>query len=253
MQPNDRNSTAKNIFYALAGLGGISLIILIHEAGHLLFAKLFDVSAPVFSVGFGPTLFAFPFRETIFKIGLFPLGGYVEVNPEQLAQQAYIPKMLILFGGILFNVVFAYGVLLYYILRSSFAKAMADKQVFPSSALSSPQAIKQAASTLFTKQENNSSVLGPIGIIHMIGKSLTINPQLYWFVLAILSLNIGLLNILPLPFLDGGKMFLITIEAIIGTTISTNVVWFVSSIFLMLFVLFITQVTMNDIKRLVRK
>jgi regulator of sigma E protease len=244
MQPHGQNSSVKNIFYALAGLGGISLIILIHEAGHLLFAKLFDVSAPVFSVGFGPTILAFPFRETVFKIALFPLGGYVEINPEQLAQQAYIPKMLILFGGILFNFIFAYAVLLYYILRN---------KLFPSSALSSPEAIKQAASTLFTKQENNSSVLGPIGIIHMIGKSITINPQLYWFVLAILSLNIGLLNILPLPFLDGGKMFLITIEAIIGTTISTNIVWFVSSIFLMLFVLFMTQVTMNDIKRLIKR
>lgn len=244
MQLNDRNSTAKNILYALAGLSGISLIILIHEAGHLLFAKLFDVSAPVFSIGFGPTLYSFSAFNTVFKTALFPLGGYVEVNPEQLAQQAYIPKMLILFGGILFNTVFAYAVLLYYILRNKF---------FPSSALSSPQAIKQAASTLFTKQENNSTVLGPIGIIHMIGKSITINPQLYWFVLAILSLNIGLLNILPLPFLDGGKMFLITVETILDTTISTNIVWLVSSIFLMLFVLFITRVTMNDIKRLIGK
>lgn len=244
MQANEQSSTVKNIFYALAGLGGISLIILVHEAGHLLFAKIFDVSAPVFSVGFGPTLFAFPIGETIFKIALFPFGGYVEVNPEELARQPYIPKMLILFGGIFFNIIFAYGVLLYYILRN---------KLFPTSTLLSTKAMKNAASTLFTQQDNSSSTLGPIGIIHVIGKSLIIDPQLYWFVLAILSLNIGLLNILPLPFLDGGKMFLITIETILGTTISTNIVWFVSSIFLMLFVLFITRVTMNDIKRLAKR
>src|SRR3990170_2219881 len=114
MKPTMQNGKIKSLLYVLAGLGGISLIILVHEAGHFLFAKFFNVPTPVFSVGFGPTICAFQIGETIFKLALFPFGGYVEMDPEILAQQRYIPKMLIIFGGILFNLIFAYCILLYY-------------------------------------------------------------------------------------------------------------------------------------------
>lgn len=243
MRTQSQNNTIKNIFHTLAGLIGISTIILIHEAGHFLFAKFFNVSASVFSLGFGPTLYSFSIANTVFKLALFPIGGYVDIVPEELAQQSYLPKMLILFGGILFNIIFAYAILLYYIIR---------RQISPGSALSSSEAMRQSIATLFAQQNSNGSIIGPIGIIHLIGKSIAINPQLYWFVLAILSLNVGLLNILPLPFLDGGKMLLCTVEAILGTTISPTFIWLISSIFLMLFVLFITQITMNDIKKLIK-
>jgi regulator of sigma E protease len=87
----------------------------------------------------------------------------------------------------------------------------------------------------------------------MIGRSLAINPQLYWFILAILSLNMGLFNILPLPFFDGGKAFIITLETIMGKTIPQTALWLVSTAFLALFILFITRITVHDIRRLIGK
>lgn len=243
MNPSMSNSTTKNIFYTLAGLGGISLIILIHEAGHFIFAKLFHVPAPVFSIGFGPTILSFPLRETMFKIGLLPLGGYVEMDPEILAQQKYIPKMLIFFGGIIFNFIFAYAILLYYTVRNKLS----------ASSISSSQTMKQTFATIFTQQNGDSTIVGPIGIIRTIGQSIAINTQLYWFALAIISFNIGLMNMIPLPFFDGGKALLCTIEAVLGYTISPHIVWIISAISIAFFIAFVTQVTVNDVKRLVKK
>src|SRR6266478_4937390 len=104
----------KNILYLLGGLGGISLIILIHELGHFLFAHYFGVPTPLFSIGFGPALVQFPIGNTLFQVTLIPFGGYVEMDEKVLASLPYWSKMLIIFAGVLFNFIFAYIILLYY-------------------------------------------------------------------------------------------------------------------------------------------
>src|SRR5438445_1060558 len=118
MELTKQNGTLKNILYITAGLAGISLIIIIHEIGHFLFAQFFNVPTPYFSLGFGPTLYALPIGKTTFKLALLPFGGYVEMDPETLNNLSYVPKMLIIFAGILFNLIFAYGILFYYALRN---------------------------------------------------------------------------------------------------------------------------------------
>lgn len=226
----------KNIF---GGLAGISLIILIHEMGHFLCAHLFGVPTPLFSIGFGPALLQVPFGQTMFQISLLPFGGYVEIDEAILAKLPYFAKMLIMFAGILFNFIFAYAILLYFSIRNQ-------------------TTLKQTLLNTITQEQKEelqqeNRVIGPIGIINLIGKSLTINPRLFWFILAILSLNIGLLNILPLPFFDGGKALIITIETITGTKIAPTILWFVSTVTLTIFFLLIARVTTNDIKALFRK
>lgn len=231
-----------NLVYILAGLGGVSLVIIIHELGHFLFAKLFGVPTPIFSLGFGPALFSLPIGETVFQLALLPFGGYVEMSPEALAAQPYLPKILIISAGILFNLIFAYCVFLYYGIRNQ------------STLKSSIQALTHSSAAEEEKQtaENDTqgTVVGPIGIISMMGKSLAINRELFWLMLAVVSLNIGLFNILPLPFFDGGKALIYTIEAVTGTTISPTFLWYITMIFLALFMFFIARVTMNDVKRL---
>jgi membrane-associated protease RseP (regulator of RpoE activity) len=243
MEPIAAIRSTKKYAYALAGLGGISLVILIHEVGHFLFAHIFNVPTPVFSIGFGPTLYAFSLGNTIFKIALLPFGGYVQMDEQILAQQQYIPKMLIVFGGILFNFIFAYGVMWCY-------KSSSNENESPTPIRSKLKDMSQTVAELMVKKDNSSGIIGPIGIISMIGKSLEVNRQLYWFILALLSLNMGLFNMIPLPFFDGGLALRFTIEAVIGRALAPNIVWLVSAAFLVLFVAFIMHVTMNDIKGL---
>lgn len=110
-----------------AGILGISMLVAVHEFGHFLFAKLFKVDTPSFSIGFGPQIFSKKIGNTLFSLSAIPLGGYVEVagmaelgqgeqkqaynlDKHSFATKPFYQKMLILFGGILFNCLFTFMV-----------------------------------------------------------------------------------------------------------------------------------------------
>jgi regulator of sigma E protease len=114
-----------NILFALAGIIGISLVVAIHEFGHFLFCKLFNIRTPSFSIGFGPRLFSKKIGGTEFAISAIPLGGYVEIagaaemaqgeqkeahsrDEHSFSQKPWYQKFLVMIGGILFNIIFAY-------------------------------------------------------------------------------------------------------------------------------------------------
>jgi membrane-associated protease RseP (regulator of RpoE activity) len=59
---------------------GVLLSILLHEAGHFVFAKLFKVRVGQFMVGFGKTLWSRKIGETEFGVKALPLGGYISMS-----------------------------------------------------------------------------------------------------------------------------------------------------------------------------
>jgi len=63
----------------VAGLVMLSVLVIIHEAGHFVLAKLFKVGVPVFSIGMGPRVTGFQVGDTDFRIAAFPVGGYVQM------------------------------------------------------------------------------------------------------------------------------------------------------------------------------
>jgi regulator of sigma E protease len=63
----------------VAAILAVSLLIIVHEAGHYLAAKRFGMRVERFSVGFGPVLLSFRRGETEFAISALPLGGYVRI------------------------------------------------------------------------------------------------------------------------------------------------------------------------------
>lgn len=110
--------------FALIGFG---LLITVHECGHFLFCKLFNIHTPTFSIGMGPTLFKRKIGQTDFRLALIPIGGYVEIagmaevgqgeqksahdtGPNSFNRKPYWQRFLVLIGGILFNLLFAYAV-----------------------------------------------------------------------------------------------------------------------------------------------
>jgi regulator of sigma E protease len=112
------------IAVSVAGLG---LLITVHEFGHFFFCKVFGVHTPTFSIGFGPELFRRKIGQTNFRLALIPFGGYCEIagsaeigqGSQEFANDTsdtsfetkwFWQKLLILMGGILFNLLFAYTV-----------------------------------------------------------------------------------------------------------------------------------------------
>lgn len=112
------------LFYAIIGFG---LLITIHECGHFLFCKLFKIHTPTFSIGMGPSIVQKKIGDTNFRLAVIPIGGYVEiagmaevgqgtqehahdVSPRSFRSKPFWQRFLVLIGGILFNILFAYGV-----------------------------------------------------------------------------------------------------------------------------------------------
>ena len=62
---------------------GITFIIVFHEFGHFLFAKLCKVYTPTFSIGIGKVLFSKKIGDTDFCVSAGPIGGYVEIATEK--------------------------------------------------------------------------------------------------------------------------------------------------------------------------
>src|ERR1039457_4245955 len=67
------------VIYAIIVLG---ILIFVHEFGHFIVAKLFNVKVEKFSLGFGPKLFGKQIGETEYLLSAFPLGGYVKMFGE---------------------------------------------------------------------------------------------------------------------------------------------------------------------------
>lgn len=100
----------------IAGLILLAVLIVVHEFGHFIVAKLMGVRVLTFSVGFGPRLFGWKHGDTDYRVSAIPLGGYVSMYGDQLTEE--IPesekkfsflhqpvwrKSLIAFAGPLFN------------------------------------------------------------------------------------------------------------------------------------------------------
>ena len=78
-----------NAFGFILALG---VIIFVHEAGHLIVAKMFDTRVLTFSLGFGKRLWGFRRGETEYQVSLFPLGGYVRLGGEDPGEESSDPR-----------------------------------------------------------------------------------------------------------------------------------------------------------------
>ncbi len=77
--------------------------------------------------------------------------------------------------------------------------------------------------SLFMLEVNKEDVLGPIGIAKISGSSLDRGFSSMFFLMAVLSINLGLINLLPIPALDGGYILLFTYELIFKKPLSGSI------------------------------
>ncbi len=104
----------------LSALFVLSLLIIAHEWGHFLAARLLGVRVLIFSVGFGPKLFGVMRGETEFRVSAVPLGGYVKLlgegdedfspadRPFAFSERPLWQKAFIVAAGPVFNLLLAW-------------------------------------------------------------------------------------------------------------------------------------------------
>ena len=106
---------------------------------------------------------------------------------------------------------------------------------------------------LITGQESIRSVAGPVGIAKMAGDSARAGFASLIVFMALLSLNLGILNLLPIPVLDGGHLVFLCIEGIIRKEIPLKVKLVVQQVGMVLILGLMLFVIYNDIARIFQK
>src|SRR5215813_11713366 len=86
-QHREQERRSKRLMNTVLGIVLVlGLMILVHEWGHFIIARLFGVRVDVFSIGFGPRLFGIKRGATDYRISALPLGGYVRMAGQDLSE-----------------------------------------------------------------------------------------------------------------------------------------------------------------------
>lgn len=216
----------------LIGLIIVSFILVIpHELGHLVAARVNGVATPRFSVGFGPVLGSIWIGNTELSLSALPLGGYVvladrdylEYLGEERFQQLHSTnpvaaseflrperwsstkslstQFVIATAGVLVNFLIALAII--------------------------PLLLKWGRSGRLTlrsfqllESDTSGQFIGPIQIMKVVSDAAERGLPAFLSLTARLSLGIGVLQLLPLPFFDGMHALRLTIQSVL--TISTE-------------------------------
>ncbi|MGH7794400.1 MAG: RIP metalloprotease RseP [Candidatus Binatia bacterium] len=355
----------ENLIYSIAAaVIGLGLLIVFHEFGHFIVAKLSGVGVLTFSVGFGPKLWVKKNGETEYALSAFPLGGYVKMvgeDPDEQVQQTDIDKSFahqslltrtaIVFAGPGFNLLLA--VLLLMVVFTFYGVPVMSTQVSgvengsPAEMAAimkgdrivaidgvpvnewevlsqrikgsggkplnlqirrgdeninvTVQPTKKEGRTIFgepkvdwvigigsqvtiekgkpglavvravyqTYEYSKLTLLafykmivgdvsprnigGPILIAQMAGQQAQEGLGSFLAFLAILSINLGVLNLLPVPVLDGGHLLFFAVEAIIRKPVSVKYREMAQQVGICLLALLMVYAFYNDILRFFEK
>lgn len=337
----------------------LGVIVLIHEIGHLITAKLFNVYCKEFAIGMGPKLLSKKFKETEYSIRAFPLGGFVAMAGEEGVDD-HVPfersilgiapwkRMIVMLAGIGMNFVLAFVIFVGIYAYQGYA-VEAPKPIIAGTIADSPaeaagflandrikkitfsdgttvipkdfyeivtyiqmytdtttflidregkelslsitpeliedenryylgiemplatrieinflQAFKYGAlevsntvdSMVFTLTRlirgiGLNAISGPIGIYQVTATQASYGIMNILYLMGLLSINVAIFNLLPLPILDGGRVVLTLYEWIFKKPMSKKVEQALMVISIGMLLLLMVFVTLQDILRLI--
>lgn len=331
----------------LIGIIMLGLIILVHELGHFLTAKIFKMPVSEFSIGVGPQILSFETEKTMYSIRSIPLGGYVNIEGMEIGSEVEDgfnskerwKRFIVLFAGVFMNFFSAFLLLIF--INMSMGKIELDKEPvigkvsaksLNNSVLFSGDKIlkiedvdifswenireeveknkdKKEIKTLILrngtekeinlklmKDENSERIVigisqnikktsvnfkeatvaanknfksiftdtlkgflllfkgkvkvedlsGPIGIFKVVGETNSEGIMALLTLAVILSINIGILNLLPIPALDGGRIIFVLLEYV-GVKINKKNEEKLHRLGMYLLLFLIFMVSINDI------
>ena len=236
----------KSILAAVVGLYFVS--IMVHEIGHWLPARLLKFDTPVFGIGLPCKRFlrVGKFWETEFRITPFLLlGGFIKYGGEESDKSPIWKRAVVLIGGPAMNFLLAVTLLF------TLLAVIGQKREGPTTATGQPVAYTlripprlaaQIATTLtvdYTRQTlraygqlahvlprpanappAGSAVIGPIGIVRSGASAYKSGFDQFLLYLALFNVNLFVINLLPIPILDGGGLLFLLLELLLGKPVS---------------------------------
>ena len=102
---------------------------------------------------------------------------------------------------------------------------------------------------LLTRDTSPSQLAGPVGILQLSGQAVQVGWVVFFGFMSMLSLNLGILNLLPIPILDGGHIFIMAMEGISRRDFSVRLKERIAMAGAVLLLTLIVTVTYNDLTR----
>ncbi len=228
----------------------LGFLVLIHESGHFFVAKLCKVRVNEFAIGFGPTVWSKQGKITKYALRLVPLGGFVSMEGEEqrstkqgsFSEASVLKRIAIVMAGGLVNIIFA--IISFWCLSACFvgiSNAFYNVTYYIKAMFSS---IIQ----LFSGKVTADQMMGPVGISNIVSQTNGFADFIY--ILSVVSLSLGVTNLLPFPPLDGGKVVLLIIEGIRKKPFSEKFEVALQSAGFLVLITLSVFVTYNDILRL---
>lgn len=229
----------------------LGFLIIIHEGGHFIVAKLCKVKVNEFAIGFGPILLQKQGKETKYVLRLIPLGGFVNMEGEEehsdkegSFSKASIPKRIaIVLAGGMVNIIF--GLLAYFIIIASYTNIANAVEALKLFGVSMLESLKMLFNGTAFKEEQ---LMGIVGISEIVVETKGIINYIY--LIAVISVSLGVTNLLPVPPLDGGKILLLIIEAIRKKPLKENIEIQIQMAGFILMIALTIFVTYKDILRI---
>jgi membrane-associated protease RseP (regulator of RpoE activity) len=224
---------------------GLSLLVLVHEGGHLVAARRTGMVATEFFAGFGPVVVAWRTPSGL-RVGLkaIPAGGYVKLvgmtgreRVDPLLEAGTFRaasrrrRLVVVAAGPLVNLLL--GVVLF--VAASAADPLPGQSGGPFGALGQAwRSTSLVATTTVTgvgdivadldgyavtlgdpaarADEAPARFLSPVGLAQITDEVIDLGPWTVVRLVAIVSIGLGVMNLLPLPPLDGGHAALVVVE-----------------------------------------
>lgn len=238
----------------------LGFLIIIHEGGHFIIAKLCKVRVNEFAIGFGPKIWSKKGKETNYELRLIPLGGFVSMEGEEehseeegsFSKASKLKRFSIICAGAIVNIIF--GVLTYIILIMILYYKANEVTILESIGYAFNQAgslmhsVLEGMQQLFTGKISLNDMTGPIGISQMVSQ--TTGTAQFVYLLAVISISLGITNLLPFIPLDGGKAILIILEWIRKKPLNQETEIKLQSLGFLLLIGFSVFVAYNDIVRI---
>ena len=188
----------------------LSLLIVIHEGGHLLAAKLTGIPVAGFSVGLGPRLFARRWGRTEYALRAIPLGGFVQpaVSDESEFRMFDLWRRLVFYVcGPLANLV---ATLPLFAILNGTKSGWSLQGIFLDPFVQVARACGYILSLLPGLFQNPGNLSGPMRIVAEGGRAAQSGMALEFAIS--LSISLAVLNLLPIPVLDGGQILISSLE-----------------------------------------
>lgn len=244
----------------LAFITVFTLIVLVHEFGHFLAARKSGVKVYEFSVGFpfSPRIMTlFRHKETAFTIRLLPLGGFVSFSQEgseddaELFMASHTKRAFILSAGSLFNILFAFVIFIPVFIIGKHLDPIDALLISAQTGWEILSGTVLFVLNVFTGHGTMEGVSGPVGIAVMAGKAASKGLLNLCYFTGVLSMSIGIMNLLPLPALDGGHLVVLLVETIRRKPVSPRLYQVATAVGLALFLAFTVVVTYRDVAKLI--